>query len=187
MKLFSIQSNINDDISNQNYKDNINNKAFNYYLNNNTDTSNCAMDISLNHPSVLIKDGKGWISKDGLNIDTDSFFRASDTLTNKNTIQQLNPRHILTNPYRITHEKKSLDIENTLRPQVSKNKCKSNKNCIDNLCADTFHPGIIKNYQNPIICSKLNNRGGETTRELIKNPEYLKQKGYTYNGKFWHK
>ena len=109
MKLFGIQSNIYDDSNNLDYKESINNKTSNYYLKDlNKEPTDCAKNISLNHPSFYIKDGSGWINKNGTNIDNDSFLRTSDTLTNKNNIQQLNPRHILTNPYKINSMSKDL-------------------------------------------------------------------------------
>ena len=56
-------------------------------------------DLSLQQPTTQYRDGYGWTSNDGCNVDKDSNLRNARNLTNPRLIQQLHERPYLTVPY----------------------------------------------------------------------------------------
>ena len=192
MKLFDNASSLNNDKCQIINKEIQNNKLSNYYfdqskiINNISDANNMLLD----NKCINIKDGTGWLNSKGTNIDKDSFFRNRDGLTNKKEIHQLNSRPLKTTPYRINEKHKNIKLENGLRCKLyyKKNDC---INLTDyDFTKNIFDPILIQNpeYNNdrPIDCVNWT-RCGEPSREKLKDKEYLKKIGYSFNGKFWHK
>ena len=56
-------------------------------------------ELSLQQPSTFYRDGPGWTSMDGCNVDNDSRLRNARNLTNLREIHQLIERPHLTTPY----------------------------------------------------------------------------------------
>jgi hypothetical protein len=190
MKLFLNKTNINNDIDYLNCKDNQNLKSEGYYLKNFSSDKKLSKsrNISINQPTFQVIDGKGWINKSGDNIDIDSNFRNSDNLTNKNIINQLNPRHIITTPYKQSRLDKKINLESQLRPALRKNIQKRVDKLIDyDFTENIFNPSVKNNKMiQEDICNDWI-RGGDSSRNNINNPKYLRKMGYKYNGKFWEK
>lgn len=197
MQLFQNSSSINNDQNNNNYKDYLNKKTSEYYLsdaniNNIHQQSN---DICLSYSNFQMRDGVGWTNKGGANIDNDSNFRIKNKITSLNSINNLNPQHILSGPYLHREPPLSINLETSLRPIIQHNTKKSNKNYnINNTGNCNFHP-LVNNVKKKLkprhIIPELSRsdwvRGGITSRELLKDPIFLKKQGYNYNGKYWYK
>ena len=131
--------------------------------------------LSIVHPTVPFRDGYGWSSIDGCNIDKDSELRNARNLTNTREIHQLHPREVLTEPFksRGTFNKES---ENKLifsEPTSQKRQT----NSLSGVTIDRFIPqlDIIKNnIQNPKhLIPEVNNktwkRGGIDTRNIVRD------------------
>ena len=156
-----------------------------YRTRNYNQTNDCELPnvkkISMNQPHILYKEGYGWISKNGCNIDKDSKFRNSRNLTNLNAIHQLNVRPHKTTPYLINCNK-NIKRESKLLFSKSTNMRRAN-NTLSGITINRFIPQIPKikkNIQNPKnIVQEMNNkdwiRGGQPSRQYIKNKEYLKK------------
>ena len=165
----------------QNYKD-INCNANNH--------NNKVLNKSVSQPIVLHRDGYG-IS--GCNVDIDSQLRNANNLTNLKNINQLYERPYLTTPYMgrgigdICKETMMNPGENTLQ----KKQC----NNLAGINIDRFIPQIScieRNIQNNIHIITEDSqsdwvRGGQDSRQLIRNSNYLNKCGYKYNNKFWSK
>ena len=137
------------------------------------------LELSLQHPTLMYNDGYGWTSSNGCNIDNDSKLRNSKNLTNLNCIHQLNERPHLTTPS-LTNCNKNIKKESNLI--FSKNTyVKRPCNTLSGISIDRFIPQIPiikKNIQNPSnIIQEINNknwvRGGQPSRQYIKNKDYL--------------
>jgi hypothetical protein len=195
MNLFFNQTSIHQDYDYKKYKDCQNNKTSDYSLNNfkNYKNQNNSKNISLSQHLILPKDGLGWTNYNGNNIDIDSSIRNSNRLTNKNIINQLKPRTIITIPYMNSSKYLNTDIEQQLRPTLRKNCQKKNDKLIDyDYTFNTFDPILKKNCKKLDYIANENTscnwvRGGFNTRNIHNNPKYLEKNGYKYNGKFWHK
>jgi|UniRef100_A0A6C0LXE4 hypothetical protein len=148
-------------------------------------------ELSLQHPSVFFRDGYGWSSNNGCNIDNDSKLRNAKNLTNERCINQLMTRPYSTTPY-MGRGEGNVIIENKLLPGES---TVQNRPCnnLSGIYIDRFIPQIpcikreIQNTKNIIPEDTDNNwvRGGQPSRQIIRNKDYLKNCGYKYNGKFW--
>tara|TARA_B100000524_G_scaffold347769_1_gene250462 strand:- start:917 stop:1543 length:627 start_codon:yes stop_codon:yes gene_type:complete len=147
--------------------------------------------LSLDQPSTFYRDGFGWTSKDGCNIDDDSNLRNARNITNYREIHQLYSRPYKTVPY-MGRGSGNVCAESDLR---SSEDTFQNKAC-NNLAGISIDrkipqiPCIRNNIQNPkyIIpedSDKFWVRGGQPSRQVIRNSDYLKKCGYKYNGKLW--
>jgi len=147
--------------------------------------------ISLQYPALLYRDGYGWTSNNGCNIDTDSNLRNSKNLTNMKCIHQLFERPYKTVPY-MGRGEGNICVENKLKPSDSTFDARP-CNKLSGIYIDRFVPQIscIKNtIQKPIHLIPEDNdinwiRGGQPSRQIIRNNEYLKKCGFKYNGKYW--
>lgn len=150
-------------------------------------------ELSLKQPAVRYRDGFGWTSMDGCNIDNDSKLRNARNLTNTNVIQQLFTRPYGTVPY-MGRGSGNTNVESNLRPgeaTMQKKQC----NNLAGINIDRFTPQlpcIRQNVQNPknIIPEDSETswiRGGQPSRQIIRNKDYLKKCGFKYNGKYWKK
>tara|TARA_B110001450_G_scaffold124719_1_gene117374 strand:- start:853 stop:1458 length:606 start_codon:yes stop_codon:yes gene_type:complete len=153
-------------------------KVGNYALRN-FNSCECTADkqrqLSIVHPTVQFRDGCGWISMDGCNIDKDSDVRNAKTLTNTREIHQLQPREVLTEPLK-SKGSFNQDAESALifSKQTSE---KRNKNNLSGVTIDRFVPQIKtlkNNIQDPIhYITEDNNkqwkRGGMDTRNIVRD------------------
>jgi hypothetical protein len=137
------------------------------------------MELSLKHPTLMYKDGCGWTSSNGCNIDNDSKLRNSRNLTNLKTINQLESLPHMTTP-NLTNCNKNIKKESKLllgKNTYIKRPC----NTLSGITVNRFIPQIPiikKNIQNPInLIQEVNNknwiRGGQPSRQYIKNKDYL--------------
>ena len=150
-------------------------------------------ELSLQSPALFFKDGYGWTSRDGCNIDKDSKLRNADNLTNKREINQLFTRPYSTVPYMgrgegdVCTESKLRSAEDTSQKRPCNN--------LAGIYIDRFTPQlpcIRQNIQNPrnLIPEDTDRawvRGGQPSRQIIRNKNYLKKCGFKYNGKLWQK
>ena len=152
-----------------------------------------AKDISLQNPVVQYRDGLGWTSMNGCNIDNDSKLRNARNLTNRRCINQLHERPYKTVPY-MGRGRGNICAETKLQPGED---TFQNKPC-NNLAGvyiDRFTPQIPcirDNVQNAIHLIPEDNdktwlRGGQPSRQVIRNRDYLNKCGFRYNGKYWKK
>lgn len=148
-------------------------------------------DLSLQQPVVQYKDSYGWTSTEGCNIDNDSQFRNARNLTNLKEINQLFQRPYKTVPY-MGKGAGDVNSESTLRNGED---TFQNRPC-NNLAGVHIDrtipqiPCIKESIQNAIhIIPEENDcswvRGGQPSRQIIRNADYLKKCGYKYNGKLW--
>lgn len=150
-------------------------------------------EVSLQHPSMFYRDGYGWSSHNGCNIDNDSKLRNAKNLTNERCINQLMERPFSTVPY-MGRGEGNINIESKLLPGES---TFQNKQCnnLSGIYIDRFVPQlpcIKREIQNPknIIPEDSDSfwvRGGQPSRQIIRNKDYLKKCGYKYNGKYWNR
>ena len=148
-------------------------------------------DLSLQQPATFYKDGHGWVSNKGCIVDNDSLLRNSRNLTNLKEINQLFPRFMLTTPY-LGRGSNDGCVESILRPGETTSQQKS-CNSLSGVFIDRFTPQLAcirENIQNPknIIPENSDSswvRGGQPSRQIIRNKDYLNKCGFNYNGKFW--
>ena len=132
-------------------------------------------DISISHPTVNFRDGHGWASLNGCNIDDDSKLRNSRNLTNTREIHQLMTRPLLTTSFK---SRGSFNQETESRlifsePTSQKKQC----NSLAGVTIDRFGAQIknvkdnIQNTKNiiPEDNDKHWVRGGLDSRNLIRN------------------
>jgi hypothetical protein len=167
------------------------------YTTSNYNDCNCEIkdtkELSLQQPATFYRDGYGWASNNGCNIDNDSKIRNSDSLTNKKEINQLFTRPYSTVPYMgrgvgdVCTESKLRSSEDTVQNRPCNN--------LAGVYIDRFIPQIPcirTNVQRPknIIPedSDINwIRGGQPSRQIIRNKDYLTKCGFKYDGKMWTK
>ena len=148
-------------------------------------------ELSLQQPSTFYRDGHGWTSNDGCNVDSDSQLRNARNLTNLRVINQLFERPHATTPYQGRGEGNPT-IESHLRggeTTVQQKSC----NTLSGIYIDRYTPQIQcirENVQNPNNIIPENSdpawlRGGQPSRQIIRNKDYLNKCGYSYNGKYW--
>lgn len=149
--------------------------------------------LSLQQASTYYRDGVGWTSNNGCNIDNDSKLRNSNNLTNHRGVHQLFPREILTVPY-MGRGSGNTCVESRLRPGETTSQHKS-CNSLSGSFVNNYIPQlpcIQSTIQNPkyIIPEDSDNswiRGGQPSRQIIRNTDYLNKCGFNYNGKYWEK
>lgn len=195
---FNINNNtrLSNDNCYKNYEKNTIQKPFLYHTNNLHDCKCKAptvKNIALQQPDILYKDGHGWTSLNGCNIDDDSKLRNARNLTNKKCINQLFERPYSTVPYmgrgegNICVETKLLPGEDTFQNRPCNN--------LAGINIDRFIPQVdciydnIQDTKNIIPEDTLKSwvRGGQPSRQFIRDKNYLKKCGLQYNGKFWQK
>lgn len=150
-------------------------------------------DLSLQQPTTQYRDGYGWTSNDGCNVDKDSNLRNARNLTNPRLIQQLHERPYLTVPYMgrgegdVCEESHLRHGEGTMHNRPCNN--------LAGIYIDRYTPQIPcirESVQNPkhIVPEDTDVnwiRGGQPSRQIIRNKDYLKKCGFSYNGKYWNK
>ena len=148
-------------------------------------------DIAMNEPTITYRDGYGWSSINGCNIDDDSKIRNADNLTNMRYIQQLNTRPYTSVPYmgrgvaNPVLENKIITGEDTSQ----KKQC----NTLSGIYIDRFVPLVpcLKDtIQNPVhLVTEVARSdwvwGGLPSRDLIRNSNYLSKCGYRKTDKGW--
>ena len=193
---FNIQglTRLNEDVCYKNLRMKNSSKLGRYQTRNFKDCSCESINVketSLQHPSIYFRDGYGWTSQNGCNIDIDSKLRNSRNLTNENCINQLNERPYLTTPY-MGRGEGNVKIENKLLPSEDTFQSKSCNN-LAGVYIDRFTPQlpcIRKQFNDSRYTIPEDNdskwvRGGKPSRQMIRDKEYLKKCGYKYNGKYW--
>lgn len=138
--------------------------------------------LSIFHPTVPFRDGVGWSSINGCNIDDDSKLRNSKNLTNTREIHQLLSRPLLTTSYKSSGTFNT-ETENRLifsEPTSQKRQCNSLAGVSINRFNDQIKQ-IKKNIQNPkhIIPEDSNKkwvRGGIDTRNLVRDTKLTDRK-----------
>jgi len=179
------------------YKANRTNEAIkpgNYHTTNYHDcicNAPATKDLSLQQPSTFYKDGYGWVSNKGCSVDNDSILRNSRNLTNQREIHQLFTRFELTTPY-MGRGNNDCCVESILRPGETTLQQKS-CNSLSGVFIDRYTPQlscIRENIQNPKNIIPENSdpswvRGGQPSRQIIRNKDYLHKCGFNYNGKYW--
>ncbi len=147
--------------------------------------------LSLEQPVTFYRDGYGWTSNNGCNIDDDSRLRNSRNLTNYNEINQLYQRPYLTVPYmgrgagNVCKESNLRSSEDTYQNRPCNNlagvhidRTTPQLDCIKNTIQDPIH--LIPEDND---CDWV--RGGQPSRQIIRNQDYLEKCGFKYNGKMW--
>lgn len=149
-------------------------------------------ETSLEYPTILFRDGYGWTSRNGCNIDVDSSFRNARNMTNPRLIQQLHERPYMGVPYmgRGVGDK---CVETELLPGEStmqKRPCNNLSGIYIEQQYTPLIPCIRDTIQEPVHLIPTDSdpswiRGGQPSRQLIRNLDYLTRCGFSYNGKFW--
>jgi hypothetical protein len=148
--------------------------------------------VSLEQPIILHRDGHGWTSIKGCNVDNDSDLRNARNLTNPRLIQQLYQRPYLSVPY-MGRGVGDVCQETYLRPGEATYQSRPCNNLAGIHIEQQYLPQlpcISENIQNPIHIIPEDNdqawlRGGQPSRQVIRNTDYLNRCGYSYDGKFW--
>jgi len=148
-------------------------------------------ELSLQQAGTFYRDGHGWTSTDGTNVDNDSKLRNARNLTNIKEIHQLTERSHLTTPY-MGRGKGNATIESVIRGGDTTFQHKS-CNSLSGAFIDRYVPqipSIRNNIQNPNNIIPENSdpswlRGGQPSRQIIRNKDYLNKCGFSYNGKYW--
>jgi hypothetical protein len=149
--------------------------------------------MALNEPTILSKDGYGWTSVNGCNIDDDSNLRNASNLTNMRYIQQL-----YTRPYQGVPFMGRGVVDGGFENLIRTGEDTSQKKQCNTLCGiyiDTFVPLVPclrDNIQNPIhlveeVARKDWIRGGLPSRDLVRNTNYLQKCGLKHNKFGWVK
>ena len=140
------------------------------------------------NPTTYYRDGYGYNT---CNIDLDSKLRGNN-LTNLNCIQSLRHRPYLTTPF-MGRGIGDVCLESEIRPGESTFQNRPCNNLAGVSIENYFTPMIPclrQNVQNPKhiipeLSSKCWVRGGQDSRQMVRNIDYLKKCGYKFNGKFW--
>jgi hypothetical protein len=151
-----------------------------------------AANLSLSQPNIHIHHGGGWMGHQGKSVDIDSKFRNAKNLTNTKEIHQLNREQYFSVPY-LARGPGNPCVESILRPGEDTGQRKScNSLAKDDMIDRRFHPLVssLRDIQDPshIIPEHVNSnwrRGGQSSREMLRNPKVLSQMGYKHNGKYW--
>jgi len=149
--------------------------------------------VAMSEPTITYRDGYGWTSVDGCNIDADSTIRNSHNLTNMRYIQQLYTRPYNTVPY-MGRGKTDAILESVLQSGEDTSQ-KKQCNTLSGIYIDRFVPMVpclAENVQNPAhlveeVVSKDWIRGGIPSRDIVRNTDYLMKCGYKYNGRLWQR
>ena len=150
------------------------------------------LEVMLQQPEVQYRDGYGWTSRNGCNIDEDSRLRNARNMTNPKLIQQLYERPYATVPYMgrgigdVCLETQMLPGESTMQ----KRPCNNLSGMYIEQQFTPLIPCIRDTIQEPIHLIEQENdpgwiRGGQPSRQLIRNLDYLSRCGFSYNGKYW--
>ena len=138
-----------------------------------------AINIQTSEVGINFKGGDGSVGKDGCLVDGNSYLR-TNTLTNLNTINQLNERLTLTNPY--IRGFYNVDKETYL---ISSDGTKQQRPCnvLSGISLLDYQytpqvPKLKKNVQDPIHIIPEDNedtwkRGGVSTRQIMRNMDYF--------------
>lgn len=148
--------------------------------------------VAMNEPTVNYRDGYGWTSVDGCNIDADSKLRNAHNLTNMRYIQQLYTPPYKTVPYMGRGYLSDAALETILQSGEDTHQ-KKQCNTLSGVYIDRFVPLVPcleQNVQNPVhlveeVASRDWIRGGIPSRDIVRNTDYLMKCGYRYNGKAW--
>ena len=148
--------------------------------------------IAMSEPTITYRDGYGWTSVNGCNIDADSTIRNAHNLTNMRYIQQLYTRPYSTVPYMGRGPLADAALETILQSGEDTSQ-KKQCNTLSGVYVDRFVPLVPclkQNIQDPIhlveeVASRDWIRGGIPSRDIVRNTDYLKKCGYKYNGKLW--
>ena len=153
-------------------------------------------EASLNRPaysSKQFRDGYGWTSIKGCNIDKDSNLRNAKNLTNLRYINQLSERPYLTVPY-MGRGVGNKNLETVLVPgeDTFQSKPCNNLSGKDTTKFNMYPliPCIKNTIQNKKHLIEEENgwiRSGAPSRQIIRNKEYLEKCGFVYDGKYWKK
>ena len=151
------------------------------------------LEMTLQHPRIIHRDGHGWTSMGGCNIDADSKMRNAKNFTNTRCINQLNVRPHATTPY-MGRGQGNICIETKLLPGEDTSQ-KRQCNNLAGISIDRFIPQlpcIRDNIQKAkhLIPEDNNSewvRGGQPSRQNIRDKEYLRKCGFKDTGKFWKK
>jgi hypothetical protein len=138
-------------------------------------TASSQRQLSVIHPTVPFRDGYGWSSIDGCNIDKDSELRNSKNLTNTREIHLLHQRDVLTEPYKAGGSFNK-DVENKLIFSEPTSQ-KKQTNTLSGISINRFVPlidSIKSNVQNtknliPEDSNKFWTRAGIDTRNIIRD------------------
>ena len=150
--------------------------------------------LSLSQPNIHVNQGNGWAGQNGKQVDIDSGFRNAKNLTNTREIHQFNKEQYFNVPY-LARGPGNPCVESILRPGENISRSKPcNSFARDDMIERRFHPMVssLRNIQDPshIIPEHVNSnwkRGGQSSREMLRNPANLTKMGYQYNGKYWQK
>jgi hypothetical protein len=149
--------------------------------------------IAMSEPTITYRDGYGWTSVDGCNIDADSSIRNANNLTNMRYIQQLYTRPYATVPYMGRGSGNSV-LESVLQTGEDTSQ-KKQCNTLSGIYIDRFVPMVpclAQNVQNPVhlveeVAATDWIRGGIPSRDIVRNTNFLLKCGYVYNGKLWQR
>jgi len=139
-----------------------------------------ALHVSLYEKGNLFRDGYGWTSDSGCNIDKDSAMRNADRLTNKRLVQQLFTRPYNGVPYMGSGSGQGeVKEEDTIRPGLQT----TTKRPCNVLSGVSIHPERMKHclYHDPQDVGHiipLWTWGGDDTRMAMRKKYYNKRCGY---------
>ena len=148
--------------------------------------------IANKHPTLTHRDGYGWTSTFGCNIDDDSKMRNAKNITNPRLIHQLNTRPYLTVPY-MGRGSGNICVESVLNNSEDTGQ-KRSCNTMSGINIDRFVPlvkcleGTIQNPENIVQEGASEDwvRGGVPSRQMLQDKIYLDKCGYNNNdGEFW--
>lgn len=149
-------------------------------------TADSQRQLSIVHPTVPFRDGYGWSSTNGCNIGKDSELRNAKNLTNTREIHQLQPREVLTEPYKAGG---TFNTESENRLIFSEpTSQKKQTNSLSGKTIDRFVPQLdsIKNtIQNPKhLIQEDNNkfwvRGGMDTRNIVRDSNAEQRRNHMF-------
>ena len=179
----------------QTFNNNMNKKMSNYAftpcIKNNI---NNAKNISLSQPMININSNFGWCGERGNKIDDDSQLRNGSHMITKRDYKNSQNISYFNSP-NLSRGPINTCVESILRPgeDVSQRQpCNSFAGA--DMTERNFLPLIenLKDLQctNHIIQEDSYNnwkRGGNNSREMLRQPDVLSKMGYIHNGKYWQK
>jgi hypothetical protein len=155
-----------------------NHSQMEYSLDNRRTKKEAVKDFAGKHRNLRPWDGYGI---DNGRVDVDSHFKNHAIWTNDPSKQQLKTRTFTAVPD--LHRGRSMpDRESAL---INGQDTTSNRMCnpITEKQLDVFHPTVLPVCTKHIIPTWT--RGGESSREISRSPEFLESQGYVHDGRTW--
>ena len=177
------------------YRDKMSQQAGLYHLQTPSETrSSDASNLSLSQPNVNYQDGRGWTGRGGKLVDIDSKLRNGRNITHGKEVQQFTQKQYFNVPY-LARGTGNPCVESVLWSGEDTGQRKPcNSFARETIMDQRFYTQVdeLSHLQDPkhIVPETVSSgwvRGGQSSRQLLRNKDFLSGIGYHHNGKYWER